>query len=393
DTTGIRKLLDEANKQSTNAMKDMTDTMKNFLKQNETTTNTQLPSFQEESTQIFLEQESRKLKQSIIETWNRNLTKRRTEFWQQIRNDNTCKLYETWKNNAPMIIPRKLQMKFIEGEPLTQTQRRERQVIYNYQTDIELLELRARSHEEKVHSIDQQMEELINQKTTGQRRELLMKNWKDECEQEERTSLQRWENSNLRWFTKYEKEFLTFFEHKNPLIKDDKFMPPKIKESTQEQNQQTNDRQTNQDKNTEDDDVIVTGTSYAAAAKKNINSQKDSLKTTYIGKNVRFTNRNNFQNKPQLNKKQLNQTLPIQGSLNQPYYKNPNLYPYPQQRTTYRNRRRADQEINQYPAYQSNQTQNIPNTDFQNADRNRRYETNIRSNNFLYRGNQQTQNR
>ena len=41
----------------------------------------------------------------------------------------------------------KCQMKAIEGEPLTQTQRREKHVLYTFQTDIELLELRARSHE------------------------------------------------------------------------------------------------------------------------------------------------------------------------------------------------------------------------------------------------------
>ena len=102
------------------------------------------------------------------------------------------------KNNAPMIIPIKLQMQVIEREPLTQTQRREKQVLYNFQTGIELLELRARSHKEKVRPIDQQMEELINQKTTGQGRDLVKKIWKDECEQEKRMSLQRWENSNLK---------------------------------------------------------------------------------------------------------------------------------------------------------------------------------------------------
>lgn len=219
----------------------------------------------------------------MIEKWNQNLTKRRTEFWQQIQNDNTSKIYEAWKNNAPMIIPRKLQMQVIEGEPLTQTQRREKQVLHNFQIDIELLELRARSHEEKVHSIDQQMDEMINQKTTGQRRQLVKKLWKDECEQEERISLQRWQNPNLKWFTKYEKGFLTFFKNKTPLIKDAKFMPPKVKNPMLDQNKQKNDRQTNPDENTEDDDVIVTGTSYATATTKNIGSQRDAPKTTYIG--------------------------------------------------------------------------------------------------------------
>ena len=135
DITGIVDVLKDNNKQSNNAMKEMVDTMKTFQKQNESITNSQPQSLQAESTQIFLEQESRKIKQSIIEKWNQNLTKRRTEFWQQIRNDNTSKVYETWKESAPMVLPRKFQMKAIEGEPLAQVQRREKQVKYNFQTE------------------------------------------------------------------------------------------------------------------------------------------------------------------------------------------------------------------------------------------------------------------
>ena len=93
-------------------------------------------------------------------------------------------------------------MKVIEGEPLTQTQRREKQVIYNFQTDIELLELRAGSHEDKCRTIDKNMEELICQKATGQRREMVLQLWKSDCESEERTSKDRWENTTLKWLKK-----------------------------------------------------------------------------------------------------------------------------------------------------------------------------------------------
>ena len=66
-----------------------------------------------------------------------------------------------------MVVPRTFQMKATEGEPLTHTQRRENHVLYNFQTDIEHLELRARSHEEKCHITDNGMEEFICQKATG----------------------------------------------------------------------------------------------------------------------------------------------------------------------------------------------------------------------------------
>ena len=184
-----------------------------------------------------------------------------------------------------MILPRKFQIKTIEGEPIAQTQRREKQVVYNYQTDIELLELRARSHEEKCQTIDKTMEELICQKATRQRREIIIQLWKDDCERGERTSLERWENTTLKWLKKYNEDFLKFFQSKNPLIRDDKFRPPKVREE-----KQTSERQPDLSEIGDDDNIIVTGTSYADATRKNTVDSRDNTNTTFIGKNVRFSN-------------------------------------------------------------------------------------------------------
>ena len=93
-----------------------------------------------------------------------------------------------------MAIPRKFEMKPIDEEPLSQTQRREKQVMYNFQTDIEL-QLRADSNEEKCQSFDNAMEELISQKTTGQRRAMIIQLLKTECEREEKVSQERWEKN------------------------------------------------------------------------------------------------------------------------------------------------------------------------------------------------------
>ena len=41
-----------------------------------------------------------------------------------IRNENTANIYETWKNSAPIIIPRKLKMKPVNGEPLSHSTER-----------------------------------------------------------------------------------------------------------------------------------------------------------------------------------------------------------------------------------------------------------------------------
>ena len=92
-------------------------------------------------------------------------------------------------------------------------------------------------------------------------------------------------------------------------------MQPKVKRPGKDQMQEAS----NADDTTEKSDVIVTGTSYAAATKKNIDRRMDP-QTTFIDKNVRFTNKAKFQSKHGINRNQPKQTFPMQGSLNRPDY-------------------------------------------------------------------------
>ena len=131
-----------------------------------------------ESTQILIEQEVEKIKQSMSQTWSAKLQKRAAEYWQMVRNENTAKPYETWRNNSPVIVSRKLQMSKINGEPQAQTQLREKQVMFNFQFEIELMRLRAESHEERYKRIDSEMDDIIETKLSGQRKEMMKKLWR-----------------------------------------------------------------------------------------------------------------------------------------------------------------------------------------------------------------------
>ena len=48
--------------------------------------------------------------------------------------------------NSPVIVPRKLQISNINCEPLAQTKLREKQVMFNFQSKIELMRFRDESH-------------------------------------------------------------------------------------------------------------------------------------------------------------------------------------------------------------------------------------------------------
>ena len=124
-----------------------------------------------------------------------------------------------------MIVPIRLQMSKINGEPLAQTQIREKQVMFNFQSEIELMRLRIESHEERYKRIDSEMDDIIEKNLSGQRKEMIRKLWREECAKEEKQSTESWENSNVMWTKKYETEFLIFFADQNPFISDEKFLP------------------------------------------------------------------------------------------------------------------------------------------------------------------------
>ena len=126
-----------------------------------------------------------------------------------------------------------------------------------------------------------------------------------------------------KWFDKYQKNFLTFFNLNNPLLRNDDFVPPKLKENidTEESPEGTKENQKTQDAG--DDDVIVTGSSYANATKRNQGNGRNFQGTTCIGKNVQFGNKNVSKNKPAFGQKQPKQPNPVQNSQNKPPNKKP----------------------------------------------------------------------
>ena len=114
-------------------------------------------------------------------------------------------------------------MKQIRGEPLTQTKLRKKQVISNIQSEIELMKLRAESHEELYQAINKEMQELLEKKIEWSKRGANEKNVERRVCQQEIHSKERWENSNVKWIAKYESVFATFFVSKNPFVSDEQF--------------------------------------------------------------------------------------------------------------------------------------------------------------------------
>ena len=173
----------------------------------------------QESAQILIEQEAEKVKASILDSWNSKLISRSKHFWQKVRNAKLSKVYESWRNTTPIIIPKKLQMIEIKDEPDNQRRVRERRVLDMYRSEKDLLELHAGQHEESLKGIDQEIVDLISKKATGQRRKILIDWWKQDCIREEESSTKRWQENNIKWLESYEQTFKNGYQTKNPYIK------------------------------------------------------------------------------------------------------------------------------------------------------------------------------
>lgn len=171
------------------------------------------------STNILIEEEALRLKSRIINIWDSNIKTRRLAYWQSYRNKNIASKYTEWSELDTVILPQWLQMKAIPNESTNLTKRREKQVLDNLKTEIELLQLRHENQEEKYRGIDDKMKEEISKLTTGERRNALIKLWDEECERNEIISQRRWEEKNAPWFVKYEETFRMKHENKNPYIK------------------------------------------------------------------------------------------------------------------------------------------------------------------------------
>ena len=174
-----------------------------------------------ESSQSTMETEAEKLKQNILQTWNHHLFKRRDEYWKSLRNKRKAEQYKSWKEQHPIILPQKYQMRAIRDEPELQRKRRERQVVDNFQSDIEIIQLIAESHEARYKAIDDEMETFINGKFTGNKRLTMKKLWDKDVAYQETISEKRWDSTTGKFNPKYEAKFKEMYESKNPFIKAD----------------------------------------------------------------------------------------------------------------------------------------------------------------------------
>ena len=139
---------------------------------------------------ILIEEDALRIKARISKIWDVNLKARRLSYWQALRNQNIANKYEEWASLDKIILPQWIQMRAIPNEPENLRKRREKQVLDNFISEIEILRLRQENQEETFQAIDNKMKEEINKIASGQRRIFLLKLWEEDCDKKDgRTKL------------------------------------------------------------------------------------------------------------------------------------------------------------------------------------------------------------
>ncbi len=166
-------------------------------------------SLQQQKHENDLEQAATQFRKSIIHMWKDRLNKRKTAFWDYLKNEKQADIYYDWSENKPVILPEKLIPKLPEGESQQEHQSRINESLSKFKALHERMIHKSRDYYHKMEGYDQEMlayfaKHCNNDKPLTSK---LSKMWFNECEAQEKVSQERWKNK-AAWFSQYKTDFL-----------------------------------------------------------------------------------------------------------------------------------------------------------------------------------------
>lgn len=76
-----------------------------------------LSHIQQEVNELALQKENKQIKHNMNEDWCKSLNHRKQWYWKQVNNAKDAEQFEKWLNEDTPILPRKLRIADIRGEP------------------------------------------------------------------------------------------------------------------------------------------------------------------------------------------------------------------------------------------------------------------------------------
>ncbi|MCG7876976.1 MAG: hypothetical protein N0C90_11670, partial [Candidatus Thiodiazotropha endolucinida] len=201
-----------------NVMQFIESEIKRKINVNCINTNRPVETMEEESINC-IENDAMRIKSSIATLWETKLKARKNAYWGYVRNSGNLGFHEKWISANPgLVLPRKIQKFEIKNENEAQKALRERAILQEFRTEIEMEKLKTDACMERYRKIDQEMTEIISSKCSGPKADFLFEQWRINVQRNEEISHKRWGN-NEKWLKSYEEDFLKTYEHSNPFFK------------------------------------------------------------------------------------------------------------------------------------------------------------------------------
>ena len=142
----------------------------------------------------------------IAQTWKRHMNKRKQLYWHYHNCENTSIVYSSWLAKEKKVIPKKFLLKPIKNESAEEHNIRRNSVIDKFTAEIQLLKVRSERHEAKYRKVDEDMTSFLEGKFSDNIATELIYLWHEECKEEERKALEKWDSKQM-WLEKYEESF------------------------------------------------------------------------------------------------------------------------------------------------------------------------------------------
>ena len=123
--------------------------------------------------------------------WRNNLNKRKMEYRNYLRNNETANIYSKWQRQEPPVIPKKFQPKPFVREKDQQTQIRLLLATDQMKSEMNIMKIKTEDYERQFKTTDLQMISDILQNST-RLQEIAKEEWKRQCNVEEERSKTLW---------------------------------------------------------------------------------------------------------------------------------------------------------------------------------------------------------
>ena len=151
--------------------------------------------------------EAYRKKQLMKNMWNTLRRERRDYHWKFHNLESHCKIYNSWKQMEPPMLPRKFRLKCIDKEQEQAKDIRKELAMQKFNAHIQLMEINSKEYIQRCVNIDEFISKEIDKITTDQVCDTLKDIWKQETETDMSENIHKWKKDKEDWLMNYQLKY------------------------------------------------------------------------------------------------------------------------------------------------------------------------------------------